>query len=109
MRCITNHEFLEIVNNPNELLMVVRLHQLMDGLVADLIEEKLIEKHHLELRRIPCSVRIELAQAMGLLQEGDRGTLLDWSPFLRQTVRTHFSSNGELGHGIVTQAVHAGV
>jgi SpoVK/Ycf46/Vps4 family AAA+-type ATPase len=34
---------------------------------------------------------------------------LDWSPFLRQTVRTHFSSNGELGHGIVTQAVHAGV
>jgi len=34
---------------------------------------------------------------------------LDWSPFLRQTVKTHFSSNGELGHGIVTQAVHAGV
>jgi dienelactone hydrolase len=34
---------------------------------------------------------------------------MDWSPFLRQTVRTHFSSNGELSHGIVTQAVHAGV
>jgi hypothetical protein len=34
---------------------------------------------------------------------------VDWSPFLRQTVRTHFSSNGELSHGIVTQAVHAGV
>jgi hypothetical protein len=34
---------------------------------------------------------------------------VDWSPFLRQTVKTHFSSNGELSHGIVTQAVHAGV
>ena len=26
---------------------------------------------------------------------------VDWSPFLRQTVKTHFSSNGELSHGIV--------
>jgi transposase len=34
---------------------------------------------------------------------------LDWSPFLRQIVKTHFSSNGELSHGNVTQAVHAGV
>jgi hypothetical protein len=34
---------------------------------------------------------------------------VDWSPFLRQTVKTHFSLNGELSHGIVTQAVHAGV
>ena len=31
-------------------------------------------------------------------------TTLDWSPFLRQTVKTHFSLNGELSHGIVTQA-----
>jgi hypothetical protein len=34
---------------------------------------------------------------------------VDWSPFLRQTVKAHFSLNGELSHGIVTQAVHAGV
>ena len=34
---------------------------------------------------------------------------MDWSPFLRQTVKTHISSNGELSHGVVTQAVHAGV
>ena len=34
---------------------------------------------------------------------------LDWSPFLRQPVKTHFSLNGELSHGIVTQAVHTGV
>jgi len=38
-----------------------------------------------------------------------RGLPLDWSPFLRQTVKTHFSANGELSHGVVTQAVHAGV
>ena len=31
------------------------------------------------------------------------------SPFLRQTVKTQNSSNGELSHGIVTQEVHAGV
>ncbi|HWD97478.1 MAG TPA: hypothetical protein VG345_00505 [Bryobacteraceae bacterium] len=35
--------------------------------------------------------------------------VMDWSPILRQTVKTHFSLNGELSHGIVTQAVHAGV
>ena len=35
--------------------------------------------------------------------------LMDWSPFLRQTVKTQFSANGELCHGVVTQAVHAGV
>jgi hypothetical protein len=34
---------------------------------------------------------------------------LDWSPFLRQTVKTHFSANGELSYGIVTQAVQAGI
>ena len=33
---------------------------------------------------------------------------VEWSPFLRQTVKTHFSSKGELSHG-VTQAVHAGI
>ena len=31
---------------------------------------------------------------------------MDWSPFLRQAVKTHFSVNGELSHGVVTQAVH---
>src|SRR3954465_9115745 len=34
---------------------------------------------------------------------------VDWSPILRQRVKTHFSSNGELSHGIVSQAVHEGV
>jgi hypothetical protein len=34
---------------------------------------------------------------------------VDWSPFLRQTVKTQFLLNGELSHGTVTQAVHAGV
>jgi len=34
---------------------------------------------------------------------------VDWPPFLRQTVKTHFSSNGELSHGIVTQAVQSGI
>lgn len=71
--------FLDIVNNETELLMVVRLHQLMDGLISDIIEEKLIEKHHLELRRIPCAVRIELAQAMGLLPDGYRGAFIQFN------------------------------
>jgi transposase len=34
---------------------------------------------------------------------------VDWPPFLRQTVKTHFSSDGELSHGIVTQAVQSGI
>ena len=33
---------------------------------------------------------------------------VDLSPVLRQMVKTHFSLNGELSHGL-TQAVHAGV
>ena len=38
-----------------------------------------------------------------------QGPIVDWSPILRQTVKTHFSLNGELSHGLVTQAVHAGI
>jgi transposase len=34
------------------------------------------------------------------------GLALDLSPFLRQTVKTQISLNGELSHGIVSQAVH---
>ena len=34
---------------------------------------------------------------------------LDLSRFLRQPVKTQNPSNGELSHGIVTQAVHTGV
>jgi hypothetical protein len=37
------------------------------------------------------------------------GIPLDWSPVLKQMVKTHFSLNGELSHGIVSQAVHEGV
>jgi hypothetical protein len=43
-----------------------------------------------------------------LSKEFDRH-FLDWSPFLRQTVKTHFSSNGESSHGTITQAVYEGV
>jgi hypothetical protein len=38
-----------------------------------------------------------------------RHTSMDWSPFLRQTVKTQNPSNGELSHGSFAQAVHAGV
>jgi hypothetical protein len=34
------------------------------------------------------------------------GVLMDLSPFLRQEVKTQNPSNGELSHGIVSQAVH---
>lgn len=34
---------------------------------------------------------------------------LDLSPELRQTVKTHFSLNGELSHGIFSTEVHEGV
>ena len=35
--------------------------------------------------------------------------VLDLAPFLRQTVKTHFSLNGELSYGVITQAVHEGI
>ncbi len=35
--------------------------------------------------------------------------ILEWSPFLRQVVKTQNPLNGELSHGVVTQAVHEGV
>jgi hypothetical protein len=34
---------------------------------------------------------------------------LDWSPILRQTVKTQNPLKGELSHGIVSQAVYEGV
>jgi len=76
MKFIDTPAFDELVNSPSELLMMVQLHQLMDGLISDLIEEQLVEKHHLELRRIPCAVKIELAAALGLLKNTGRATLL---------------------------------
>src|SRR5690348_10423409 len=36
----------------------------------------------------------------------DPASLLDLSPKLRQPVKTHFSLNGELSHGIVSTEVH---
>jgi hypothetical protein len=36
-------------------------------------------------------------------------SILDLSPKLRQTVKTHFSLNGELSHGSRTTEVHEGV
>jgi hypothetical protein len=38
----------------------------------------------------------------------DRGWRVDLSPELRQTVKTQFSANGELGHGNATE-VHEGI
>lgn len=76
----------EVLKSKDELLMVLRSHQLVDGLLSDLIEEQLIEKHHLELRRIPFAVRVELAQAMGLLNVGDRGALIQFN-----TLRNRFA------------------
>jgi len=37
------------------------------------------------------------------------GINVEWSPVLRQAVKTQNPSNGELSHGVVTQAVHEGV
>jgi len=37
------------------------------------------------------------------------GRSLEWSPFLRQMVKAQNPLNGELSHGVVTQAVHEGV
>jgi hypothetical protein len=34
---------------------------------------------------------------------------LEWSPELRQVVKTQNPLNGELSHGVVTQTVHEGV
>jgi hypothetical protein len=34
---------------------------------------------------------------------------VDLAPTLRQKVKTHFSLNGELSYGVVTQAVHEGI
>ena len=36
------------------------------------------------------------------VSHSDHGKSMDLSPILRQVVKTHFSLNGELSHGIVT-------
>ena len=36
-------------------------------------------------------------------------TIMEWSPFLRQVVKAQNPLNGELSHGVITQAVHEGV
>jgi hypothetical protein len=79
MQSIADAEFLDLVNSQNEMLLVMRLHQLMDRLLSSLIEERLIESHHLEVRRIPFAVRVELAEAMGLVERSNRGALFQFN------------------------------
>jgi len=79
-----------------------------------------LSKHGLDFERAATVFRDPLAvtipdeehsetEARWITLGKDASGQLGWSPFLRQTVKTHFSLNGELSHGIVTQAVHAGV
>lgn len=35
--------------------------------------------------------------------------LMEWSPLLRQVVKTQNPLNGELSHGVVTPSFHEGV
>jgi hypothetical protein len=58
------------------------------------------------LRKYP--VRDPVEEVHGFLS-WDEVRALDLSPKLRQTVKTHFSSNGELSHGSNTTEVHEGV
>ena len=56
------------------------------------------------------TVRENLPDAEDQLRQLSKlGIVLDWPPVLRQTGKTHFSLNGELSHGLVSQAVHEGV
>jgi hypothetical protein len=95
----------------------------LSGIIAFVFREwikKWIEAHfrktvdsELELLRSQLSESLEgkkatLAKELAIQTETLKAQL-DWSPILRQTVKTHFSANGELSHGIVAQAVHAGV
>ena len=71
--------FVDIVNNPNVLGAVIRLHQLLSDLVTELINEKLVESHYLEVDRIPFALRIELAVAVGMISKEDRPVLLQFN------------------------------
>ena len=54
-------------------------------------------------------LRWEIKLLTTRLESFGREVHVDLSPILRQMVKAHFSLNGELSHGVVTQAVHAGI
>ena len=58
-----------------------------------------------------CSTLLCLKWSRGFSEtpEAEEHWALEWSPVLRQVVKTQNPLNGELSHGVVTQAVHEGV
>jgi hypothetical protein len=54
-------EFLETLNNPDLLVQCIRVHQHLDNVLTDLVNERLVESHSLDVQRIPFPLRVELA------------------------------------------------
>src|SRR5438067_2553727 len=73
---IDTETFCSHVNAPDELMAVLRSHQDLDVLLADIINESLVESHFLETERIPFSLKVELVVAMGQIEKEARSALL---------------------------------
>jgi len=79
-------EFLNVVNGTDLLVKVVRLHQLLDGVLTALVNERLVESHFLDVQRIPFALRVELAVALGLVDKDDRAPLLRFNAIRNEFV-----------------------
>jgi hypothetical protein len=61
------------------------------------------------LREELAKLRVEINEDKSRMIDLTDGKCLELSPRLRQTVKAHFSLNGELSHGSSTTEVHEGV
>ena len=82
--------------------------EISSGIDSLLVEEKRLDRQD----TIPTEqdlLALRLRRNQGWLVVKDVWLNMEWSPFLRQVVKTQNPLNGELSHGVVTQVIHEGV
>jgi hypothetical protein len=87
---IETETFCSHINAPDELIAVLRSHQDLDVLLADIINESLVESHFLEIERIPFSLKVELVVALGKIEKEARPALLRFN-----SIRNEFAHDSK--------------
>jgi hypothetical protein len=80
--------FLDAVNTDDVMTRFVRLHQFLDNVLTELVNERLVESHALEVKRIPFALRVELAVALGIIDMQTRSPLLQFNSLRNDFVHT---------------------
>lgn len=66
----------QVMQAPDDLVLVMRGHSLVEGMLVTAIAEAMAAPHELEMKRMPFPLKLDLAIALGILQPRSRGVLM---------------------------------